>query len=539
MDDFNNIQNNIPSAPPTPPQAPVENTPVNPAAPIQPAAPEQPQAPVQQPQQPEIPVQPVQHPTPPIQQPVPPVQPPQQPQVPVQQPAPPVQPQQTVYQQPPQPDFNSQPYYQQPVHNQAPDNYYNPNYAYIPKAPVKQPMSGPVKAFVAITFAILGASLIAFIAFLGMSSENSSTFTTTPSEDYRFTMPSQEYDYTQPDTSLNSDKNYEKSDAQKETEPNFAGIKQSKKPGKKAESGTQYAFNKMEKSVVGIICYTDEQEGTSTSYSSMGSGIIVTSNGYIVTNAHIINNSRTSYLLKVITSDKKTYDAGVVGYDSRYDLAVLKIDAKNLPVAEFGKSSELNIAEDVIAIGNPKSINYQNSVTKGIVSALNREASITNNAKFIQTDTPINPGNSGGPLCNMYGQVVGITTSKIALEDYEGMGFAIPSDTAKSVADSIIKYSYVKNRVKIGIVGEITSKEADGANGIKIQEISKGGPMDNTGAQSGDIITKVDGENITTFAEVYNVLEKHKTGDKVKVTLYRPSTEKTYDVTVTLQEDKQ
>lgn len=138
----------------------------------------------------------------------------------------------------------------------------------------------------------------------------------------------------------------------------------------------------------------------------------------------------------------------------------------------------------------------------------------------------------------MYGQVVGITTSKIALEDYEGMGFAIPSNTVKTVADSIIKYSYVKNRVKIGIVGEITTKEIDGANGIKIIEIGNDGPMADTGAKKGDIITKVDGKSISTFAEVYDVLEKHKTGEKVKVTLYRPSTEKTYDVTITLQEDK-
>ncbi len=562
MSDFNN-QNNIPSVPPTPPvpntgyqntqneQTPYAQPQNAPQAPVPPAPqpqyiPQQPVPPVPQPQvNPQQPVQPVPQPQVNPQQPV---QPAPQPQVNPQQPVQPAPQPQVTPQPPVQPAPQTQPYNPQPVQNPYPqqqagynnyNNYNNPNYAYTPKAASSQPMSGAAKAFVAIIIAFLAAGLIAFIAYICVNpSDNSSFDSLSPTEmitEYPFnTEPS----FTQPETVPKSDKEYKKSDAQKETNPNFGGIKLNKKPNKNAESGTQYSFDKVQKSVVGIICYTDDQEGTAASYTSMGSGIVVTSDGYIVTNAHIINNSRTAYLIKIITADKEYYDAGVVGYDSRYDLAVLKANAKNLPAANFGDSSELKIAEDVIAIGNPRSITYQNSVTKGIVSALNRQASITNNARFIQTDTPINPGNSGGPLCNMYGQVVGITTSKIALEDYEGMGFAIPSNTVKTVADSIIKYSYVKNRVKIGIVGEITNKEIDGANGIKIIEIGNDGPMADTGAKKGDIITKVDGKSISTFAEVYDVLEKHKTGEKVKVTLYRPSTEKTYDVTITLQEDK-
>lgn len=506
MNDLNNNQNNIPSAPPTPPQAPRISAP-----------------------QPQQPVQPEPQPIP---QPARPAQPAHQPI--------PQQPVQPTPQQPAPVINNGGPYYNQ-YSAQNPQaqhpNYDNPNYAYIPKSAPKQRMSGGVKAFVTVTISILAASLIAFIVYIASASPNQSAFTPENS----FTMPSQDYSFTQPNTAPEADSNkeYKQSDAQKETNPSYSGIKLDKKPSKKSKSGSSYAFKSTEKSVVGIICYNDEQEGTATSLSAMGTGIIVTSDGYIVTNAHIVNNSRTAYLFKVITSDKKTYDAGVVGFDSRYDLAVLKIKAENLPAAKFGDSNNLEIAEDVIAIGNPRSINYQNSVTKGIISALNRQASITNNARFIQTDTPINPGNSGGPLCNMYGQVVGITTSKIALEEYEGMGFAIPSKTVKSVTDSIIKYSYVKNRVKIGIVGEITTKDNDGANGIKITEISKGGPMENTGAQAGDIMTKVDGKSILTFADVYDILEKHKAGDKVKITLYRPDTEKIYDITVKLQEDKQ
>lgn len=538
MSDFNNNQNNIPNTPPTPEQTPYG---------YNPTAPEQNTQPAGQPVQPPF-TPPVQNPQPqypPFQNPAP--QP--QPQQPVPSPQP--RPQQQPVVEPQPAPGQPVPQYEHPVNQGyiygdnrfAPPvsniNYQNPNYAYVPKAAPKERMSPSVKAFVIIVISILAASLIGFIIYIGVNSDNSS-FEPIPTDSPSFTIPSQANPYTEPSVpdSTESGKKYDKSDAQKETNPKFAGLKLHKKPSAKAKSGTQYSFNKVENSVVGIIGYTDDQEGTATSYSVMGSGIIVTSDGYIVTNSHIVLNSRTAYLYKVITSGKKSYDAGVVGYDSRYDLAVLKINARNLPVADFGNSDELKVAEDVIAIGNPRSINYQNSVTKGIVSAINRQASTTNNARFIQTDTPINPGNSGGPLCNMYGQVVGITTSKIALDEYEGMGFAIPSNTVKKIADSIIKYGYVKERVKIGIIGEITTKDIAGANGILISEISKGGPMDNTGAEKGDVITKVDGKNIFTFADVYDILEKHKAGDKIKVTLYRPDTEKNYDITVKLQEDK-
>ena len=140
-----------------------------------------------------------------------------------------------------------------------------------------------------------------------------------------------------------------------------------------------------------------------------------------------------------------------MGYDSRTDLAVLKIDAKGLTAATFGDSNEIQVTEDVVAIGNPRGINFQNSVTKGIVSALNREASATNNAKFIQIDAPINPGNSGGPLCNMYGQVIGITSSKYVNSSYEGLGFAITINEAKPIIDELISQGFVSGRVRVGI----------------------------------------------------------------------------------------
>lgn len=553
MNDFNNNQNNIPSVPPVP-----SNSAPTPAAKAEPQVnpepnkqvPPQPQPvpqPIQQPAEPQqIPPQqiptPQPAPQPAVNQPIPPQAPfrqvPQPQQAPVQTPQ---YPQGQPYSPQPPKGYTAQGQpYAQPVQNPVqPNNFNNPNYAYAPKTPAKTPMSGPVKAFVVIVIAILAASLIGFIVYINSEKAGESSFNPPSSTEYNNypTIPGGHY--YQPETVPQSDKEYKKSDAQKETDPKFGGIKINKKPAAASPSGAEYAFKNVEKSVVGIICYTDDQEGTSTSYTAMGSGIIITSNGYIVTNAHIINNSRTSFLFKIITSDKKSYDAGVVGYDSRYDLAVLKVNAKDLPAANFGDSEQLSVTEDVIAIGNPRSINYQNSVTKGIISALNRQASITNNAKFIQTDAAINPGNSGGPLCNMYGQVVGINTSKIASEEYEGMGFAIPSNTVKTVADSIIKYSYVKGRVKIGIVGTVATKSSDGAYGISIDEIGAGGPMEGTGAQKGDIITKIADKEVYSFTDVYNILENYKAGDKVKVTLYRPAADKTYDITIKLQEDKQ
>ena len=227
-----------------------------------------------------------------------------------------------------------------------------------------------------------------------------------------------------------------------------------------------------------------------------------------------------------------------MGYDGRSDLAVLKIDAKGLTPVSFGDSSEIEITEDVIVVGNPLSMNYQNSVTKGIISAVDRQVSILNNVKCIQTDAAINPGNSGGPLCNMYGQVIGITNSKIALDDYEGMGFAIPSKLVKSITDDIIRHGCVQGRVRIGVMGEVNYIGDTGDTGIEIKEITKGGPMDNTEAAEGDFITEFDGEKVSDFSDIYDMLEKHKAGDKVKVTVYRPSDDKEYEFDVTLQADE-
>lgn len=351
---------------------------------------------------------------------------------------------------------------------------------------------------------------------------------------------------TLPDTSSQG-KTHDESDYSDKVNKDYSGMKLESNP-KDAKTNNSYtaakASEKVSDSVVGILCYSDDvpdQADTKTA-SSQGSGIIFSQDGYVITNAHVIGNSKTAYAIRVVTSDGKEYKAGVVGYDSRTDIAVLKMDdAKGLTPATFGDSSQLEVGQDIIVVGNPGGLDYQNTTTKGVISALDRKLSTSSLTKYIQTDAAINPGNSGGPLVNYYGQVVGITTSKIVSETYEGMGFAIPSQTVKSIVDTLVKNGYVEGRVKIGISGiAVTSDQASNYNipqGIYVQSIVSGGPCDGTSLEEGDIITEVDGETITSFADVYAILETHKPGDKIKVKYYSSSSGDG-EVEITLQEDK-
>lgn len=351
---------------------------------------------------------------------------------------------------------------------------------------------------------------------------------------------------TLPDTSSQGKTHYE-SDYSDKVNKDYSGMKLESNP-KDAKTNNSYtaakASEKVSDSVVGILCYSDDvpDQADTTTASSQGSGIIFSQDGYVITNAHVIGNSKTAYAIRVVTSDGKVYKAGVVGYDSRTDIAVLKMDdAKGLTPATFGDSSQLEVGQDIIVVGNPGGLDYQNTTTKGVISALDRKLSTSSLTKYIQTDAAINPGNSGGPLVNYYGQVVGITTSKIVSETYEGMGFAIPSQTVKNIVDTLVKNGYVEGRVKIGISGiAVTSDQASNYNipqGIYVQSIVSGGPCDGTSLEEGDIITEVDGETITSFADVYAILETHKPGDKIKVKYYSSSSGDG-EVEITLQEDK-
>lgn len=336
-------------------------------------------------------------------------------------------------------------------------------------------------------------------------------------------------------TTNNAAKNY--------TDKNFDGIIiDTKSSGKES---AQSAYEKVSDSTVAILTFEDKISSEENA-EGQGTGIIVSSDGYIVTNSHVIGDSKTAYKYQIINNDGKKYTANVVGYDTRTDLAVLKIKGKDLKPVHFVKKSHLQVGEDIIAVGNPGGLDFQNSLTKGIVSAKDRTLD-DSTVSYIQTDAAVNPGNSGGPLCNLYGEVIGITTAKINSATYEGMGFAIPTDTVETVVNNIIKYGYVENRVRLGIVGVAVDETASTAlgipQGILITEIADDGSFANSSANPKNIITKVDGTRVKTFNQVYSVLAKHKVGDKINVEICKvdssnPSNSKTATINVTLVADK-
>lgn len=422
--------------------------------------------------------------------------------------------------------------------------YYNRSYQPAPPAPQKPQKSGNkgLIAVIIVLSVLLAASVIGMLAFVFTKSPSNTV--QSQNNNSSFTVPNGGY-YQVPETTAAPQTSHDESDYSDKVVSDYKGLDLQSKP-KDAKSNTDYtadyAYNKASNSVVGVLCYAGEATD-STSCDSQGSGIIITSDGYVITNAHVVGNSKTTYSIKVVTADGKEYTAGVVGIDSRTDIAVLKMDdAKDLTAATFGNSDEVELGEDIIVIGNPGGLDFQNSLTKGIVSAINRETSSTSLVKYIQTDAAINPGNSGGPIVNLYGQVIGIATSKIVSEKYEGMGFAIPSVTAKEIVDSLMKYSYVDGRVKIGITGQSVtssvSSEYGLPQGILVAEISADGPCANSGLMVEDIITEIDGQAVTTFSQVYEILENHKEGDKVTLTYYRYSSNTYGETDITLQADK-
>lgn len=302
---------------------------------------------------------------------------------------------------------------------------------------------------------------------------------------------------------------------------------------------TQYAYKKVAASTIGVVCYEDS---FSKEPASQGTGIVLSEDGYIATNSHVIGDSRSLYYVEVVTNDGTTYEAKVIGYDSRTDLAVLKINAKGLTPAQFCDSEYVEVGQDVIAVGNPGGIEFQNSLTRGVVSALNRELSLSSQVTYIQTDAAINPGNSGGPLCNMYGQVIGINTAKISSSSYEGMGFAIPSQTVKEIVDDLIAKGYVENRVRLGISGQevsLSMQEYYGIPaGVLIAEVSKDGPCDGKGIETNDVLTAIDDESVETFSDIYAILAKHKPGDEVVLSIYKMEQNKTVEIATTLMADQ-
>ncbi len=265
-----------------------------------------------------------------------------------------------------------------------------------------------------------------------------------------------------------------------------------------------------------------------------GSGVIITTDGYIVTNNHVIDGARA---ITVRLNDLTEYSATLVATDSKTDIAVIKIEAANLQPAVYGNSNSLLVGETAIAVGNPLG-ELGGTVTEGIISALDREISIDGETmSLLQTSAAINPGNSGGGLFNLEGELIGIVNAKSSGSDIEGLGFAIPIDTAKLVVEELIENGYVTGRVSAGF----TLVDIQDAQTAMYYRVSKLGLYIRSSAdpsfQSGDIITAVDGKTVSTLADLTGILADCKVGDTVQVTVSRSNSSLTLPLTLTEQKN--
>jgi serine protease Do len=291
--------------------------------------------------------------------------------------------------------------------------------------------------------------------------------------------------------------------------------------------------------------FGQSQQPQTSQATATGTGVAITEDGYIVTNAHVIYDTEygagLADSISVLLNDEKSYDAEVIGYDTDCDLAVLKINAKGLTAAEFGDSDNLKLGETVIAIGNPLGFELMDTVTSGIISGINRQITINDKAMtLLQTDAAINSGNSGGPLINKYGQVIGINSSKMSASysetSIEGIGFAIPSNETAQIVDDIMEYGYVTGKPQLGIscqnVTDTIAKMYNLPVGVYVTAVTDGSAADKAGLQSGDVITAVDGEEVKTSEELNAKKNEHKAGESLELTYIRSGNEEKVKVTL-------
>lgn len=290
-------------------------------------------------------------------------------------------------------------------------------------------------------------------------------------------------------------------------------------------------YKKVNPSVVSVISTTPEGTGS-------GSGVIMSKDGYIITNNHVVDGAQS---VSVQLSDGTSLDAEIIGTDEQTDLAVIKVTpTSDLTAAEFGDSDELEPGEYAYAIGSPGGVQFANTITGGRISAINRDLTVNDRVMtLIQTDASINNGNSGGALINKYGQVVGITSAKLSGNAFgsatvEGMGFAIPINIAKDIVDELIQNGYVSGRPSIGITGQ-NVESADGkVSGVQVYSIDSRAKAASEGLQVGDVITAVDGTPTPDMDKVNELKQDKKAGDKLTLSVYRISTGKTLNITITL-----
>ena len=314
-----------------------------------------------------------------------------------------------------------------------------------------------------------------------------------------------------------------------------------------------YAANKILPSIVGIKIeynvtskipvFGTQAQSTAT---ATGSGIIISEDGYILTNNHVVSSGESESYYQVseatkvsvtLFNDTTEYEAKIIGTDEQTDLAVIKIDKKDLPKAEFADSDSIKVGEFAMAVGNP--LGLQSSITCGVVSAVNREITDTDGKKYtlIQTDAAINSGNSGGALVNSEGKVIGVNTLKLSGEDIEGMGFAIPINSTTDITSQLIQYSKVK-RPYIGITGmdltEKLAKENHLVEGIYVKSIDDFSAAEKAGLKPGDVIIEADGKKIKTMDELTEIKNSHKISDEISIKVNRDGQEK--DLTLKLGE---
>ncbi len=292
-------------------------------------------------------------------------------------------------------------------------------------------------------------------------------------------------------------------------------------------------------SVVCINVYVPQ----SLSAAAYGSGVILNEEGFIVTNAHVIEGASA---VSVILNDGREYEARIIGQDTQSDLAVIQIDAEDLTPATFGDSNNLQVGERLVVIGNAAG-RLAGTVTQGILSGLDRQISVQMSdgtvvtMNLLQTDAAINPGNSGGAVVNRFGQVIGISSAKLSGSDYEGLCFAIPTADAQPVVQNLIAYGYVKDRMTLGVT-VIALSSATGpdrglpAQGLYIAEVAPESDLVNHDVSAGDVILKADGVTLTAVADLQDILADKKSGDTIDLEIYKHTNGKTVAVTVNLLE---
>ena len=277
-----------------------------------------------------------------------------------------------------------------------------------------------------------------------------------------------------------------------------------------------------------------------SSQSGTGTGVIISKQGYIVTNCHVVEGAQS---VTVRLTDERSFSASIVGSDSVSDLAVLHIHASDLTAAEFGDSSVLRVGDSVAAIGDPLGEEFRGTLTNGIVSAINRDVTTGGRTlTLIQTNAALNSGNSGGPLINCYGQVIGINTMKIGTftdeAGVEGLGFAIPSTTVKEIVEQLIDQGYVSGRPALGITGEAVSNFYQYyyrmPAGLYITDLEAGCDADIKGIEPGDILLSIDEYRITDMESLKSALYNYQIGDSVRILIYRSGRQ--YAATLTLHE---